>query len=188
MNHIRMSLSRNTNNCFKAQKFLPKNEKEVSKEKIAKKVEEETSSNFDVDMDSELIEDELDIVVNQSDAATETIEAKETSLQEAEIELSNEVPEKVEQEKPDDFEIEVETVKEELLTDKEINKKVKEFGEYDPELDLSSYKLPPIDLLETHGQTTGININKEELEANKNKIVETLSNYKIEIDKIRSYG
>jgi S-DNA-T family DNA segregation ATPase FtsK/SpoIIIE len=63
---------------------------------------------------------------------------------------------------------------------------VKEFGEYDPELDLSSYKLPPIDLLETHGQTTGININKEELEANKNKIVDTLSNYKIEIDKIKA--
>jgi S-DNA-T family DNA segregation ATPase FtsK/SpoIIIE len=53
-------------------------------------------------------------------------------------------------------------------------------------LDLSSYKLPPIDLLETHGQTTGININKEELEANKNKIVDTLSNYKIEIDKIKA--
>ncbi|MEN8794874.1 MAG: DNA translocase FtsK, partial [Flavobacteriales bacterium] len=122
-----------------------------------------------------------------SEETSETInETKEVVEEGSEIELSNEVPEKVEQEKTDDFEIEVETVKEELLTVREINKKVKEFGEYDPELDLSSYKLPPIDLLETHGQTTGININKEELEANKNKIVDTLSNYKIEIDKIKA--
>ena len=138
-------------------------------------------------MDSDLIDDEMEIVVNQSEETSETInETKEVVEEGSEIELSNEVPEKVEQEKTDDFEIEVETVKEELLTDREINKKVKEFGEYDPELDLSSYKLPPIDLLETHGQTTGININKEELEANKNKIVDTLSNYKIEIDKIKA--
>ena len=138
-------------------------------------------------MDSDLIDDEMEIVVNQSEETSETInETKEVVEEGSEIELSNEVPEKVEQEKTDDFEIEVETVKEELLTVREINKKVKEFGEYDPELDLSSYKLPPIDLLETHGQTTGININKEELEANKNKIVDTLSNYKIEIDKIKA--
>jgi S-DNA-T family DNA segregation ATPase FtsK/SpoIIIE len=101
------------------------------------------------------------------------------------VDLSTDVPE-TKNEESDDFEIEVETVNEEVLTEKEINSKVKEFGEYDPELDLSSYKLPPIDLLETHGQTTGININKEELEANKNRIVETLSNYKIDIDKIKA--
>ncbi len=101
------------------------------------------------------------------------------------VDLSTVVSE-AEKEVSDDFEIEVETVNEEVLSEKEINSKVKEFGEYDPELDLSSYKLPPIDLLETHGQTTGININKEELEANKNRIVETLSNYKIDIDKIKA--
>ncbi len=160
---------------------------EVKTEKNAEKVHEEISNNFDVDLDSDLIDDEMEIVVNQSEETSETInETKEVVEEGSEIELSNEIPEKVEQEKTDDFEIEVETVKEELLTDREINKKVKEFGEYDPELDLSSYKLPPIDLLETYGQTTGININKEELEANKNKIVDTLSNYKIEIDKIKA--
>ncbi len=70
-----------------------------------------------------------------------------------------------------------------ILSKEEVNEKVKEFGEYDPKLDLSSYKLPPIDLLKEY-VSKGPSVSKAELEANKNKIVETLSNYKIEISKI----
>ena len=65
------------------------------------------------------------------------------------------------------------------------NKLVEEFGLYDPELDLSSYKKPTIDLLEKHG-TNKIQVSNEELEANKDKIVETLNHYNIEIDKIKA--
>src|SRR5690606_34888615 len=61
----------------------------------------------------------------------------------------------------------------------------KEFGEYDPKLDLSQFKLPPIDLLREVKQT-GVSINQGELEENKNKIVETLNNYNIEISKIKA--
>ena len=56
---------------------------------------------------------------------------------------------------------------------------------YDPKADLSEYEIPPIDLLQDHGSST-IEINEEELEANKNKILETLNNYSIQIDKIRA--
>ncbi|MEO6883881.1 MAG: DNA translocase FtsK 4TM domain-containing protein [Bacteroidia bacterium] len=59
------------------------------------------------------------------------------------------------------------------------------FGEYDPTLELSSYQLPSIDLLEQYNNKE-INVNTEELTANKNKIVETLRNYNIEIDKIKA--
>lgn len=62
---------------------------------------------------------------------------------------------------------------------------VEQFGMYDPTLDLSSYKYPPLDLLENHGSNK-IAVNAEELEANKNKIVETLNHYNIEIDKIKA--
>ncbi|MBM3401807.1 MAG: DNA translocase FtsK [Bacteroidetes bacterium] len=62
---------------------------------------------------------------------------------------------------------------------------VEKFGMYDPTLDLSSYKYPPLDLLENYG-TNKIAVNSEELEANKNKIVETLNHYNIEIDKIKA--
>lgn len=60
---------------------------------------------------------------------------------------------------------------------------VREHGEYDPTLDLGSYRFPTVDLLENYGNKQ-ITVNKEELEANKNKILETLNNYKIEISKI----
>jgi len=65
------------------------------------------------------------------------------------------------------------------------NKLVEEFGLYDPELDLSSYKKPTLDLLENYGPNK-IQVGGEELEANKNKIVETLNHYNIEIDKIKA--
>lgn len=57
--------------------------------------------------------------------------------------------------------------------------------EYDPTLDLPHYKFPTLDLLKDYGSDS-VNINKEELEANKNKIVKTLNNYGIEIDKIKA--
>lgn len=62
---------------------------------------------------------------------------------------------------------------------------VKEFGEYDPKMDLSDYTLPSIDMLKDYGGGV-VNINKEELETNKDKIVQTLSHYKIDISKIKA--
>lgn len=85
-----------------------------------------------------------------------------------------------------DKEFSVEVVEEEqVLSEEEINQKVEEFGTYDPTLDLSSYTLPPIDLLKEYGGKQ-INIDKAELENNKNRIVETLANYNIEIAKIKA--
>ncbi len=56
---------------------------------------------------------------------------------------------------------------------------------YDPRLELSSFMLPGIDLLDEYGVGT-ISVTKEELEANKNRIVSTLGNYGIQIDKIKA--
>lgn len=62
-------------------------------------------------------------------------------------------------------------------------------GEYDPTLDLSSYKFPTVELLENHSSPKS-QLNRDELkaelEANKNKIVETLGHYNIAIDKIKA--
>jgi len=62
---------------------------------------------------------------------------------------------------------------------------VEQFGNYDPTLDLSSYQYPHLELLENYGSNK-ISVNAEELEANKNKIVQTLNHYNIEIDKIKA--
>jgi len=57
--------------------------------------------------------------------------------------------------------------------------------DYDPTLDLSSYKYPTIDLLDER-EVKIADVSNEELISNKNKIVETLRQYKIEITKIRA--
>ena len=78
-----------------------------------------------------------------------------------------------------------EKVEEELVDDSEKKDPLDEFGEYDPTLDLSSYEFPDLSLLDDHQQGNS-EVSKEELITNKNKIVETLSNYKIKIDKIKA--
>ena len=101
----------------------------------------------------------------------------------------------------DNFEIEIgqepneKPIKSDSITEKVTSKHgeedvlaaglVAEFGEYDPKKDLDGYILPPIDLLRDFGNKD-ISINKEELESNKNKIVQTLSHYKIDIAKIKA--
>jgi S-DNA-T family DNA segregation ATPase FtsK/SpoIIIE len=57
--------------------------------------------------------------------------------------------------------------------------------DYDPKNDLSSYKYPPLSILKDYESSTQ-SVSNEELLSNKNKIVETLANYKITIDKIKA--
>ena len=56
---------------------------------------------------------------------------------------------------------------------------------FDPKLELSSFKFPPLDLLKEYGDGTS-SVDKEELETNKKRIVDTLANYNIAIDKIKA--
>ena len=57
--------------------------------------------------------------------------------------------------------------------------------DFDPKLELSNYKFPPLDLLKDYGESS-TNVDREELEANKKRIVDTLTNYNIAIDKIKA--
>ncbi len=57
--------------------------------------------------------------------------------------------------------------------------------DYDPTLDLENFKFPGLDLLQDHS-TGNTKVSDEELIGNKNKIVETLGNYKITIEKIKA--
>lgn len=62
---------------------------------------------------------------------------------------------------------------------------VQQFGKFDETLELGSYQFPTIDLLEDYGSQK-IQVSAAELEANKNKIVSTLANYDIGIEKIKA--
>ena len=86
-------------------------------------------------------------------------------------------------EKNEEFEFTVEKKIDEILIDE--NQSLSPTGDYDPTLDLSNYKFPPIDLLEDH-KSSNSDVSEQELNENKNKILETLRNYKIEIDKIKA--
>ncbi|HIP37072.1 MAG TPA: DNA translocase FtsK [Crocinitomix sp.] len=81
--------------------------------------------------------------------------------------------------------LEIEVKEDEILDESDIDDKLKEFGEYDPTLDLANYQLPNLELLNDYGGHT-LSINKEELEKNKDRIVEVLGHYKIEISKIKA--
>lgn len=112
-------------------------------------------------------------VVNPAQGPNETDPADTSSSQQTDSE-------------EDETLLEIEkTREEEALSERELSKKVKEFGEYDPKLELSRFKLPPVDLLKDYG---GINIkiNQHELEENKQRILETLKNYNIDISKIKA--
>jgi DNA segregation ATPase FtsK/SpoIIIE-like protein len=62
---------------------------------------------------------------------------------------------------------------------------LRQFGTYDHKLELAVYKYPSIDLLESFSTST-IPVDPSELEANKNKIIDTLNYANIEIDKIKA--
>ena len=85
-----------------------------------------------------------------------------------------------------DLKMEVSVVEEEASeTDNLAAKLVEDFGEVDPTLELSKFVFPHLELLKKY-DSEGITIDEEELEDNKNKIVETLNNYKIGISSIKA--
>ena len=78
-------------------------------------------------------------------------------------------------------------VVEEPKTDTEIlaEQLVEEQGAYDPTLDLGSYKFPPLELLNEY-EPSKVQVTQEELNANKDKILATLTNFKIGITSIKA--
>ncbi|MDG1283835.1 MAG: DNA translocase FtsK, partial [Flavobacteriales bacterium] len=119
-----------------------------------------------------------------SDENTNIIEeVKEENISETKTENQIEIKEK-EDELIDDIGLEVISNKNEgSLSKSEIEKKLKELGDFDPTLELSKFKMPTMNLLNDHGENK-IEVDKSELEKNKNKIVETLGHYNIGITSI----
>lgn len=70
-------------------------------------------------------------------------------------------------------------------TEQLAEKLVTENGVYDPTLDLSNYKFPPLELLNEY-EPSKVQVTQEELNANKDKIVATLTNFKIGISSIKA--
>lgn len=112
---------------------------------------------------------ELEPVVEEPGAKEPTAEP------ELEIVAENKPIEKPADKEPS-FEVEINETAEKL---------VEKAGHYDPTLDLAKFQFPAVDLLREYS-TGKISVTKEELQANKDKIVETLTNFKIGISSIKA--
>ena len=85
----------------------------------------------------------------------------------------------------EELKIEVKAGAEEDVVETLSQELVEKYGAFDPTLELSNYQFPTLELLKDYGNAS-ITIDEDELEANKNKIIDTLRNYKIEIAKIKA--
>ncbi|PSR06417.1 MAG: cell division protein FtsK, partial [Bacteroidetes bacterium SW_10_40_5] len=121
-----------------------------------------------------------DKTLTEADPLTDGIELKVTNEEEEQGQEPESKTEEGEEEGPS---LEIETPEDE--TEEASEKARITHKAYDPTLDLSNYHFPGLDLLNDYNDGQK-GINQEELEERKNLIVNTLKNYKIEIDKIKA--
>ena len=86
--------------------------------------------------------------------------------------------------KDDDIKLSLEATEEDEVV-KKAKKLVADFGEVDPTLELKNFRSPTESLLKSYPHE-GITINEQELEENKERIVDTLKNYQIGIADIKA--
>lgn len=151
-----------------------------------------TLLDIEEDLDEETISEPIQLSPTISDLEEEEdLEEEVEEEEESEVEeIVPLVPVAADLSTDDGVQFTVEKTQETILGDDDVNRKanelVAEFGEYDPTLDLSGYQFPTIELLDTYNTTGEPGVNAEELNLNKNRIVETLGNYGIAIDKIKA--
>lgn len=145
----------------------------------------QTTENIDIPEEENGIDDLSSEEITISTFEEPTIETPNETILETPSPSEKEIVTKTENKETEDHDlgIEVHVNEEDTLSQKDIKTKLEELGDYDPKLDLSNYKIPAINLLNDYGSGK-IEIDKSELEANKNRIVETLANYKIGISSI----
>jgi DNA segregation ATPase FtsK/SpoIIIE, S-DNA-T family len=146
---------------------------------IENTVAEIKSDDFDDDLfeddDPTAYSDDSDTWVIKNANENQPIE-KELPKKKGSLELSIDEPKEIAEIVKPEFVVE-EEIREEVMADTQEN--------YDPTLDLGSYKYPTLDLLDAH-DTSKVSVTKEELEQNKDKILETLVNFKIGISSIKA--
>lgn len=140
-------------------------ENEDLEEEIADEIREQPEITEEIELETPNFESEI-LLTEEPEIPVDA--TKETALNETESE--------------DGVELKIETVREQEET---VPLNQEPLEDFDPTLDLSRYRFPTIDLLEDHQINNSV-VSKEELESNKNKIVETLRHYKIEIVQIKA--
>lgn len=123
-----------------------------------------------------------------NDEIFEDIKVEDSDIEvnlESKLNDENEIQSEPTEENDDSISMEVEEINFEEKSTKNISFNKADLKKFDPTLDLSNFKNPSIDLLKDYGDGT-IKIDQDELETNKNKIVDTLKNYNIGIKQIKA--
>tara|TARA_B100000809_G_scaffold63282_1_gene59975 strand:- start:20063 stop:22531 length:2469 start_codon:yes stop_codon:yes gene_type:complete len=165
-----------TANNFIGEEPIKENKKSKT---TSKSIDNSKKSEFELS-----VENQQPTIKNFSSIDDENTEQK--TDRNATIELVNTLEKK---EATTDESMEVEIDIEETATEEKVEKNladdlVEKFGEFDPTLELGHFKFPTLNLLKDYNET--IAVDAQELEQNKNKIVDTLKNYKIGIAQIKA--
>ena len=143
-----------------------KDEKETTPDSAT----EETTPAIDLDVEKE--------ETNEPSTITITVDVEEPTKEETIEEDTEEEEEKVD--------VSVVDVKEVELSEDDPEYLLKKYGPYDPRKDLEFYKFPSLNLLKVYDNETAPIIDKDEQQANANRIVTTLRNFDIEIESIKA--
>ncbi|MAP56096.1 MAG: cell division protein FtsK [Altibacter sp.] len=158
---------------------LKSTKKEITKDFTSETASEETISQ--TDYEKEVVE--AVVGPEHTTVPMDISEETEEELEEPTLKTTQHSPLSEE----NDVAMEIEQAPEEETVEGDLSKKlVADFGEFDPTLELSNFKFPSLDLLKDYTGGKGITIDQEELEENKNRIVNTLNNYKIGIANIKA--
>jgi DNA segregation ATPase FtsK/SpoIIIE, S-DNA-T family len=161
-------------NELKDSKLTPEEEAELLNFEVITKNDDSKETKEDIG---------FEVISSQADMPNPL---EESALPENQMDLTNTANEVVSNEAKGEPELEIAPPANDSDVIEDENKAAKlveQFGEYDPTLDLGSYQFPSFDLLNDYGSIQS-KVNQDELIANKNKILNTLKNYGIEIDKI----
>ena len=138
---------------------------------------EETTEENEVKSEFELSLENLKPTIQNHSNVKKTTDISPIETDEPTLSISKKVDKTV------DIDV-TEITEEENVTENLSKKLVEDFGEFDPTLELANYKFPTLNLLKQYNES--ISVDPEELEQNKNKIVDTLKNYKIGIAQIKA--
>ncbi|MEQ9591323.1 MAG: DNA translocase FtsK, partial [Cyclobacteriaceae bacterium] len=162
-------------NAFQVTNPKPMGNDALDAETTAGYTDEEDNWIANKPKEEEKVEDTAD---EENDSSEEDVPDEKESAIPLDVEVKK--PEKEEKKEPS-FVVEAPRAE----TDKIADALVAEHGVYDPTMDLKSYKFPPLDLLDEY-DTGKVQVTQEELTQNKDKILETLTNFKIGITSIKA--
>jgi len=147
-------------------------------EESGKELDEESAGGLTLEVSNPF----LDAALEDADEGSEDGEEESEELEDGEVEDS-EASEDGEEEADDADQPKLD------ITEPVLEKTVAEYGSleshYDPTLELPGYQYPTLELLQDYG-SSDVRINTQELERNKDQIIETLNNYGITISKIKA--